>query len=110
MPEPCHTPTPPAADGPWKTWAPSLVGIAGMLLIYGMQTHQGGSSKLAERLQELTLQQAKLTAQVASVCEQIAKKDEKDKERDQSISELRDSQSQLRETQARILQRLGMAP
>ena len=103
MPEPCHTPTPPAADGPWKTWAPSLVGIAGMLLIYGMQTHQGGSSKLADRLHEQTLQLAKLAGEVAAVCEQIAKKDTKDREQDQNIGE-------MRETQARILQRLGMAP
>jgi hypothetical protein len=97
------TTTPPPADGPWKTWAPSLVGLVGMLLIYGMQTHQGGSAKLAAQLQEQTVQLVKLTAQVASVCEQIAQKNEKDKQRDESIG-------QLRETQARILQRLGMNP
>lgn len=102
MPDSCHSPTPPP-DGPWKTWAPSIVGLGGMLLIYLMTAHQGGSAKLADRLQEQTLQLAKLAEQVAAVCDQIAKKDSKDREQDQSIGE-------LRETQARMLQRLGMTP
>jgi hypothetical protein len=102
MPEACHTPTPPP-DGPWKTWAPSIVGLAGMLLIYLMTAHQGGSSKLADRMQEQTLQLAKLAEQVAAVCDQVAKKDARDREQDQAIGE-------MRETQARMLQRLGMAP
>ena len=74
-----------------------------MLLIYLMTAHQGGSAKLADRLQEQTLQLAKLAEQVAAVCDQVAKKDSKDREQDQSIGE-------LRETQARMLQRLGMTP
>ena len=74
-----------------------------MLLIYLMTAHQGGSSKLADRLHEQTLQLAKLAEQVAAVCDQVAKKDAKDREQDEAIG-------QLRETQARMLQRLGMAP
>jgi hypothetical protein len=74
-----------------------------MLLIYLMTAHQGGSSKLADRLHEQTLQLAKLAEQVAAVCDQVAKKDAKDREQDEAIG-------QLRETQARMLQRLGMTP
>lgn len=103
MPDSCHSPTPPPKDGAWKTWAPSVVGLGGMLLIYAAQTHQGGSAKLTTQLQEQTLQLAKLTQQVAALCDQAIKKDQKDKDQDEAIG-------QLRETQARMLQRLGMAP
>lgn len=102
MPEACHTPTPPP-DGPWKTWAPSIVGLAGMVLIYLMTAHQGGSSKLADRMHEQTLQLARLAEQVAALCERQSKEDTRDREQDQAIGE-------MRETQARMLQRLGMAP
>lgn len=103
MPENCQTPAPPPQDGPWKTWAPSLVGLGGMLLIYGMTAHQGGSDKLVTQVQEQTIQVAKLAEQVAALCSQVSKKESKDREQDVEIG-------QLRETQARMLQRLGMSP
>lgn len=101
MPLSFNSPKPPPVDGPWKTWAPSLVGIAGMVFVYVAQEHRGGSSKLTTQLQEQTVLITKLTAKVESLCDRLTEVEAIDIKQDSEIN-------QLREAQARLFQRLGM--
>ena len=90
-----------APESPWKTWAPAMVGLAGLVLSMMVQTHQTGSSKLVEQIAKLTEQTTRLTEQVATLCAQNTKND-------QAIQEHTKRLNSDETTQARILQRLGM--
>ncbi len=92
----------PQQDGPLRAWAPSIIGVAALLLS-AMQSHHGGSSKLIDQLQKNNEELATVGATLKIVCERLEKKDEADKKRDDRLTE-------VETTQARILQRLGMDP
>jgi len=91
-----------APESPWKTWAPAMVGLAGLVLSMMVQTHQAGSGRLVDQIAKLTEQTTKLTEQVATVCAQMTKNDQRFQENDKRMNE-------YETTQARILQRLGMS-
>jgi peptidoglycan hydrolase CwlO-like protein len=64
-------------EGPWKTWAPSLVGLVGVLAGIAFTAYQNGDSQALrqqERVQEqisaLTLQVAKMNETLVTVCKQ----------------------------------------
>ncbi len=89
-------------SGPWREWAPSVVGLAALLLS-AMQSHHGGSGKLIDQLQKNNQELATVSATLKTVCDRLEKKDETDRKQDDRLT-------QVETTQARMLQRLGMNP
>jgi predicted transcriptional regulator len=85
-----------------KEWAPSIIGLAALLLSV-MQSHHGGSSKLIDQLQKNNQELATASATLKTVCDRLEKKDETDRKQDDRLT-------QVETTQARMLQRLGMNP
>jgi 2-methylcitrate dehydratase PrpD len=109
MPETSNITTVHAApESPWKTWAPAVVGLAGLVLSILVQTHQTGSSKLAEqnaklaeKIAESTKETTKLTEKVEVLCQQHIDNTRINKEQDARLNS-------IEAFNARVMQKLGM--